>query len=257
LNLSFGPESPWGDVPCFKMMAVDETLTTRRPITHVASNACDFASINMLNLQLPASDRQIRLSIFDADRQEIDELAEDFPLESAALIHAGRTWASRTFPVEWWQSIVDKVAAKMPVVLMGKQGEIHGVLPVEAGKNVLDLRDRTTMGGMFELIRWCPVLLTNDSSPVHVAGAFDNSIVLIPSARHPDLVLPWRGLPHPAPYYKAVALFKKLTIDEVDRSPCNPVGSHADGPPKGDWSEYLPEVSDVVKAVLSGAKDTT
>jgi hypothetical protein len=179
----------------------------------------------------------------------VDALAGEFDMRKAVLIHPGRSWDSRTFPLEWWQEIIDGIAAEAPVVLMGLQGGIHGVLPVECPGNGLDLRDRTSMGAMFELVRRCPCLLTNDSSPVHVAGAFDNWIVLIPSARLPDFVLPVRREKHP--YWRADALYKRLTIEDVECSPVDYYGTHANGF-NGDWKDYLPETADVIAAALRG-----
>jgi hypothetical protein len=134
------------------------------------------------------------------------------------------------------------------VVLCGYNREPHGVLPVTAGANVLDLRDRTSTGALFALVKSCPVLLSNDSGPVHAAGAFENAIVLIPSARHPDLVLPWR---HGSPYWKAAALYKKLTIDEVIGKPCLCRPASATALPEGSWAEYLPEQEQVIAQVLT------
>jgi hypothetical protein len=253
--LSFGPESPFGAEPAFQTATVpaDATAKIFSFLTHVGSNGTDFASIGLLHMQLPAADKQIRLTVTPADDAEIDGIADGFPLSEAVLIHPGRTWESRTFPVEWWQAVIDGIAAEAPVVLFGLNGEIHGVLPVECPANGLDARDRTTMGGMFALVRRCPVLLTNDSSPVHVAGAFDNGIVLIPSVRHPDLILPTR---HGNPYWRASALYKKLTLGEVNRQPCEYYGSHANGPPLGPWTDYLPETADVIAEVLRHHGDT-
>ena len=253
--LSFGPESPFGQEPAFHAATVpaDATAKIFSFLTHVGSNGTDFASIGLLHMQLPTADKQIRLTVSDGDEAEIDGLANGFPLNEAVLIHPGRTWESRTFPDDWWQAVIDGIAETAPVVLCGLNGGIHGVLPVECPENGLDLRDRTTMGGLFALVKRCPVLVTNDSSPVHVAGAFDNAIVLIPSVRHPDLILPVR---HGNPYWRASALYKKLTLPEVNRQPCEYYGSHANGAPLGPWSDYLPEAADVIAEALKHHGDT-
>ena len=63
------------------------------------------------------------------------------------------------------------------------------------------------------LIGMAQILITNDSAPVHIAGAYDNWIILISTIKHPDHVLPWRN---GNKYYKAKALYKKLTVDILD-----------------------------------------
>lgn len=244
----FGEDNPYGNAAVLKLMTKPEPGTgIWQTLTQVQSNATDFASIAALKRQLPIADRQIELSIFDDDRREVDGLAGDFPLERAVLVHAGRSWPSRTFPVSWWQEIVDQLVDRVPVVLVGRSCDANGVLPVEADAGVLDLRERTSLGALFELVRRCPVLVSNDSGPVHAAGAFDNWIVLIPSARHPDLVLPWR---QGSPYYKARALYKRLTIDDVVMNPSVAYPSPANELPDGPWTDYLPEAELVASAVF-------
>jgi hypothetical protein len=254
LPLSYAAVSPFGDDSCVKLQTVPDRLGegVLQVLTHVSSNATDFASIGLLHQQLPLDRKRAQLHVTEEDVAEVDALAGEFDLSQAVLIHPGRTWDSRTFPVEWWQEIINGIAAECPVALMGLNGEIHGVLPVECPENGLDLRDRTSMGAMFELVRRCPVLVTNDSSPVHVAGAFDNWIVLIPSARQPDFVLPVRQ--NKTPYWRADALYKRLTIDDVERSPLDYYGTHANGF-EGDWKDYLPDAKDVIAAALRGRSE--
>lgn len=250
LPLSYAAVSPFGDDPCVKLQTVPDRLGegVLSVLTHVSSHATDFASIGMLHQQMPLEARRPQLTVMDAEREAVRELAGDVELAQAVAIHAGRTWESRTFPLGWWQEVVDGIAAECPVVLFGLNGDIHGVLPVECPSNSVDMRDRTTMGEMFAVLEACPCLVTNDSSPVHAAGAFDNWIVLMPSARHPDLVLPYR---HGTPYWRATALYKRLTIDDIDCHPLDYYGTHANGF-EGDWKDYLPEAADVIAAAIRG-----
>jgi ADP-heptose:LPS heptosyltransferase len=91
------------------------------------------------------------------------------------------------------------------------------------------------------------VLVSNDSAPVHIAGAFDNWIVLIPSCKHPDHVLPYRN---GASAGRNIALYKKLTLDDLDSQPTIIYGSTAEKI-KDDWQRYLPDPESVVERVLS------
>ena len=247
--VEWGEDNPFEGSYSLKLMTTPpSTEAVWHTLTQVASQGTDWASISALNRQLPLKDREIQLTVFEQDEKEIEDIAGDWPLAKSVLIHPGRTWESRTFPQDWWQTVIDGIAKKAPVVLCGYNRELHGVLPVECPGNGLDLRDRTSTGGLFALVRSCPVLLSNDSGPVHAAGAFENAIVLIPSSRHPDLVLPLR---YGSPYWNAVALYKNLTIDEVLGKPglCRP--QSATGAPAGAWTEYLPECEEVIATVLS------
>jgi len=90
------------------------------------------------------------------------------------------------------------------------------------------------------------VVVSNDSSPIHIAGAFDNNIVLIPTCKHPDHLLPWRK---GSQSYKTVSLYKKLTLDTCDSRPTTVGGSSAEFV-NGDILDHLPNTKDVVDKVL-------
>lgn len=245
-DVQYGEANPWGDnVGAFRCESKPpDGHGYWQYWTHVTSNATDFASVAMLHRQLPIVERRIHLEILPEDVAEVDHLCDGFDLTKAVIVHAGRSWASRTFPLEWWQAVIDGLRAKgHSVCLIGSQGEIHGWLLCEAREGMLDLRDRTSMGAYFEVIRRGKLLVSNDSSPVHVAGAWDNGIILIPSARHPDLVLPCR---HGFPYWQATALYRRLTIEDISTQPSEFYGTHADGQPSQPWEVYLPTPQEVI-----------
>jgi ADP-heptose:LPS heptosyltransferase len=95
---------------------------------------------------------------------------------------------------------------------------------------------------LMAIIDMCPTLVSNDSAPIHIAGAFDNNIILIPTCKHPDHLLPWRN---GSKYYKAKAFYKKLMCDDIKSSPTEVYTVLGDGL-TGEWDEYLPDVETVV-----------
>ena len=82
--------------------------------------------------------------------------------------------------------------------------------------------------------------------PIHAAGAFDNYIVLIPTCKHPEHVLPYRNS---SKYYKAKALYKKLICEALNHKPTNTAGETIDRI-VGDIMEYLPDPETVVNETL-------
>ncbi len=165
------------------------------------------------------------------------------------LIHAGKWWPSKTLPLTWWQEIVDKLSEKLTIGLIGKTlSEEQGFQPVECPNDGFDFRDVTTLGELIALISLTKVLLTNDSSPLHIAGAFDNWIVTIPTCKHPDHILPFRnGLQS----YKTKALYKKLLLDDLEVRHTEYNVDTIDKIPEGkSLYDYIPEVDDVVKNIF-------
>jgi ADP-heptose:LPS heptosyltransferase len=165
------------------------------------------------------------------------------------LVHAGKWWPSKTLPLEWWQEIVNKLSEKLTVVLIGKTvDDKQGYLPVETPKDGFDFRDITSLGETMALISLSKCLLTNDSSPLHIAGAFDNWIVTVPTCKHPDHILPYRN---GTQYYKTKALYKKLLLDDLEVRHTEIKPDTIDTIPSGKTLyDYIPDADTVVKEVF-------
>ena len=100
-------------------------------------------------------------------------------------------------------------------ILIGKDDERHGVLRLDGRDRTIDLTNLLTTSEFIAIISMAPILVSNDSSPVHLAGAFDNWIILIPTCKHPDHILPYRN---GTKSYKTAALYKKLALDDMCQS---------------------------------------
>jgi len=164
-------------------------------------------------------------------------------LKETVLVHPGRGWPSKTFPAEWWQQVLDGLSRKVRTAVIGRtvkeeyaeSGTVELKLPDGTG----DLRDRLDLPGLNAALSLAPVLLTNDSAPMHAAGAFDNWIVLIPTCKHPDHVLPWRTSNH---RHRTTVLTGK---------PMWPLITRLSEVPEGhSISEFLPEPDKVVEETL-------
>lgn len=200
----------------------------------------DYISLLLLKRVLPDDEKQ---TILQVDEKDVEEMRGLVPvdLEKLIVVHPGKGWDSKTFPAEWYDKIIDELlAAGRKVAIIGRwMNEDQGTVAVNVKKpGVYDLRNLMTLGGMFALLSKSCVLISNDSSPVHAAGAFDNHIILIPSCKHPDHVIPVRkGMR----YHKAVALYKKLTCEYVDSSPTMVEGEARMDGVVGDIYDYLPD----------------
>jgi len=165
------------------------------------------------------------------------------------LVHPGKWWPSKTFPVDWWQKVIDGLSEKLSVVLIGKTiDDKQGYLPVTCPKGGYDFRDITTLGELIALISLSKVLVTNDSSPLHIAGAFDNWIVVMPTCKHAEHILPFRN---GTQSYKTRAMQKSLLLDDLEIRHTEFYTDTIDKIPEGKTLyDYLPEPEDVVKEVL-------
>lgn len=145
----------------------------------------DYATLCLFHGHLPKAARRIKL----ATNSEAPAGIENY-----VLVHPGKTWPSRTIPAQWWNEIIDGLIAKrIPVALIGKtygDGE-RGTVEVCA-RRCLDLRNKQSIGELFATIKAARLLVSNDSSPIHISGAFDNPTILITTAKEPEFIWPDR-----------------------------------------------------------------
>jgi hypothetical protein len=215
---------------------------------HPMLHSVDWVSICCTNRQLTRDQRQIKMEYCEADLDEIMAIC-DSP-EELILVHAGSGWESKTFPLEYWQEIVDTLSGKgYRIGLIGKNvSEEHGYVPVVCPPNGVDFRDKTSIMGMAALIDQAPVVITNDSAPIFIAGAFDNYLIVIPTCKHGDLLLPYRKGDQS---YKAICMGKKvLRDDQPFRIPDYNVWQIQHFSPGHTIEEYLPDAGDVIKQAI-------
>ncbi|MHA1695428.1 MAG: glycosyltransferase family 9 protein, partial [Candidatus Helarchaeota archaeon] len=225
-------------------------------VSHLLCHSTDYISIALMKRTLPIKDKQIKLEINLKDLSNIIDILGFQKLDDLYLVHPGKHWQSKTFPVEYWQEIINGlVKAGKKVALIGKEeaGDppdykpgARGTIDVECPKGAYDLRDRLDLSSLLILLASAKVLVSNDSAPIHLAGAFDNWIVLLPSCKHPDHILPFRK---GSQYYKAMALYKKLALDDIESRPTQVSQTSAEFNVK-DWSEYLLSAKEVINKIL-------
>jgi ADP-heptose:LPS heptosyltransferase len=231
----FHPESPVWQGVCF-----------------LACNMVDFHSMMLMQRQLPLNDREIKLLVKERGRASLYSKLQDAQIQNMVVVHAGKSRSSKTFPLAWWQEVVDGLSQSgFTVCLIGKNDLTNtalptGVLPVRAPEHSIDLRDKLSLGELFALLEAAPILLTNDSSPVQIAGAFDNWVVMVATIKEPSLVLPYRS---GTTMHKTKALYKKLLAEELFNTlDLHTVNIEAEIP---DWNMYLPEPKKVVEEIVA------
>lgn len=163
------------------------------PATPIASynqmHPVDYASLCAFRALMPAAHRGIKLNVTCAP-----------PVDTAGmvLVHPGRSWQSKTFPAAWWSDVIRRLLLRgAKVAVIGKNyadDDFRGTVPgLELAADVVDLRDKLTVPELIASIERAGVLISNDSSPVHIAGAFETPVVMISTAKYPEFVWPHRA----------------------------------------------------------------
>jgi len=234
------PCSPYSKTP--KGVEI-HPFTTYAPTLFIST--VDFSSLFMLRRILPDKDKRPKIVLSNDGLEKLKKLVQPHDTSSLTIVHVGATAEDERFiPASFWNKVIEKLIKLGHTVAVFGSSERGPIAKVN--QPVIDLVDKTDLDTFFALIANCRLLLTNDSSPVHVAGAFDTPIVVIPTLRHPDRLLHLRN---GSKYYKARAVYKKLAIDDSEFIPeriDEIIQQHFTVFP--DVYEYLPETEKVVEA---------
>jgi ADP-heptose:LPS heptosyltransferase len=239
--------------PHYKMQSFPDTKSALFSLlSTMECNLSDYCSIALLKRILPMNKKNIKLPYDETkikDLLDITKLKNIDDLKNMILIHAGKNWETKTFPSIWWEKIINGLIEKnVKVCLIGKNGETDdetGVVKVNIPSNAINTIDLLNLPQLITLIGTSKILLSNDSSPIHIAGAFDNWIYLIPSIKHPDHILPFRK---GSLNYKSQSLYKKLVIDDFNIKP-NMTKDIVMDKMNNDWDNYLLEPDEIVEII--------
>ena len=228
-----------------KTIPAPEESTIWHNWSHINGHTVDYAAVCALHKTLPDDAKNIKL---DATLEGLTEAVDicGFIPDNMILVHPGRGWASKTFPASWWYEVIEKLIKNGEIVgVIGKHiSDKQGFIEMELPEGAIDFRNLLSLDGLISLISIAKLVISNDSAPIHIAGAFDNNILLIATCRHPDFILPYRK--NANKHYKAFAFAKKLTIDDWDLSPTRIFKESADII-KGNILDYIPTPDEVVQ----------
>jgi hypothetical protein len=163
-------------------------------ISHAITNCVDFPSMCAFRLHLPNQDKEVRLPIrrstVSLELQTIVSREHD----RMVVVHSGKHWPSKTFPKDWWDSVLSELRACgfVPVLIGADADDNRSTVDVDP-QGCLDLRNKTSLAESIWLTQQTKVLLTNDSSPLHMAVSGDAWIGYVATCKHPDYITHWRN----------------------------------------------------------------
>ncbi|MCJ8341966.1 MAG: glycosyltransferase family 9 protein [Cetobacterium sp.] len=150
------------------------------------------------------------------------------------MVAPGSKWFTKKWPLEYFNEVLENLNKKEDILTIVVGGKEELTLNIVKGDNILDLRGKTTLLDMAQLASKSELILTNDSSPIHIGSAFkDTHIVAIfgPTVREFGF-FPWS---------------KNSEVLEVKNLKCRPCSIHGgDKCPKGHFRCMLDITPDKV-----------
>lgn len=98
---------------------------------------------------------------------KMNELSE----KKVVVLAPGSKWFTKQWPVEYFNQLSEKLKelSNIKIVVVGGKDEIN--LSIET-ENIIDMRGKTTLLELADILSRADVVVTNDSSPIHIASAF-------------------------------------------------------------------------------------
>lgn len=127
----------------------------------------------------PRENYPIELYPSKKEKEAVDKIWEDNSLSSEKVIAIapGSKWFTKKWPLEYFNKVIELLVKDgIKVIVIGGKDELF--LNVVNHKNIIDLRGKTTLLELAEVLKRVKIVLTNDSSPIHIASAFANTKII-------------------------------------------------------------------------------
>ncbi len=120
---------------------------------------------------------EIELFPTELEREKVDELLKNV-VGKIVVIAPGSKWFTKKWPLEYFKEVIGKLEKRKDVTVIVIGGKEEMLLNIPLTENSIDLRGKTTLLELAEVISRADLVLTNDSSPIHIASAFQNVKIL-------------------------------------------------------------------------------
>ena len=182
--------------PVWEDYLVMHTITTPESLTwefasHCVTHCVDFPTLCSTRSTLPISYKNVVL------KPEVDETRawelSGYLHPNFVAVHPGAHWETKTFPASWWNAVLSGLKREgFTPVIIGVPPNGDGTTVDVDTEGCVDLRGKTTIMESVWMLQAMHYLITNDSSPLHMAASGDAHIAYLATAKHQDYIQHWR-----------------------------------------------------------------
>ena len=129
----------------------------------------------LLSFVAPENKKRYEIELYPGEKEEMkgDNLWKENLLEDkkVVVLAPGSKWFTKQWPVEYFNKLAKslKKLSNVRLIVVGGKDEIN--LPIEK-ENIIDMRGKTSLLELADILSRADVVVTNDSSPIHIASAF-------------------------------------------------------------------------------------
>lgn len=129
----------------------------------------------LLSFVAPENKKRYEIELYPGEKEKMkgDNLWKENLLEEkkVVVLAPGSKWFTKQWPVEYFNKLAEslKKLSNVRLIVVGGKDEIN--LPIEK-ENIIDMRGKTSLLELADILSRADVVVTNDSSPIHIASAF-------------------------------------------------------------------------------------
>lgn len=129
----------------------------------------------LLSFVDPENKKRYEIELYPGEKEKMkgDNLWKENLLEDkkVVVLAPGSKWFTKQWPVEYFNKLAKslKKISNVRLIVVGGKDEIN--LPIEK-ENIIDMRGKTSLLELADILSRADVVVTNDSSPIHIASAF-------------------------------------------------------------------------------------
>ena len=129
----------------------------------------------LLSFIEPENKKRYEIELYPGEKEKLkgDNLWKENLLEDkkVVVLAPGSKWFTKQWPVEYFNRLASllKEISDVRLIIVGGKEEVN--LPIEK-ENVIDMRGKTSLLELADILSRADAVVTNDSSPIHIASAF-------------------------------------------------------------------------------------
>lgn len=129
----------------------------------------------LLSFVAPENKKRYEIELYPGEKEKMkgDNLWKENLLEDkkVVVLAPGSKWFTKQWPVEYFNKLAEnlKKLSNIRLIVVGGKDEINLLIEKE---NIIDMRGKTSLLELADILSRADVVVTNDSSPIHIASAF-------------------------------------------------------------------------------------
>ncbi len=140
--------------------------------------------LSSLGIGLDMADAPFYLHISPEDNDYIEKIMRDFDRDKPIVaISPGAKSEIKKWPKENYAELTGKLTKELDaqIIMVGDDMDSSLIkeIAISVERDIADLSGRTTLCQLVSLLGRCDLLITNDSAPLHMAGAVETKVLAI------------------------------------------------------------------------------